>query len=189
MALHSNTPEMKSLLESVVEQVDNSKMRIVTESDFKTYMLPVALATHLGEHVSMAGWVNLAGEVTRGVKVVDNYDRNKVLFTTPGIYAEASFTMEGGMTAMITEVAECQKLRLDPEIIYAKHLNENSAKLSMSPSDQLQTRWYAIFAKYGYKMDLSGEDVPTELKKLTNPAEVEPPKQSNDGWADEQDFA
>lgn len=147
----ANTEELNKLLGTVVETVDQMTKTEITEHDFAKNFLPVVLALHNGQEPVLAGWAARTGSIYNGFTVLSD-DTGEEIFTTPGIYPNASFMVNGGMRNMMLDVSHAQKLKLDPTTAYGQHLNSDNAQLAMDSGGRHLIEWYRIFSRYGIRM-------------------------------------
>lgn len=175
----SNKAELKSLLDSVQSELDKKTSVRISETDFTSNFLPVVLAFHNNQQPVLAGWVERTGSIYEGFEVVDD-TTGEVLYTTPGIYPNSSFSINGGMHKMMMDAGHAQKLHLDPSSAYAEHLNSEKAQLQLDSGAEHSIAWYRIFSKYGIKM------VNTENKQIVDTGAQNKPKDDGLEWGDSE---
>lgn len=184
--MKSGSSEMKSMLSTIVEKVDNDELVEVTEKEFTETYLPIALGVHSNlENVPLYIWANRAKNIHLGLKVVNTHTK-ELLYITPGLFIKSSFSIKGSFSSLMEDLGHHQKNKLDQGPVFAKHLNSENAKLAFESSSEHTLDWYRIFSRYGYKMEkvVEGKDTPSE--PTPSPKAIEEQTSSSVEWDDDE---
>lgn len=181
--MKSGTNELTNTLNSVITEVERMSTPTIKESEFKKDFLPIVLAIYNHDSPVLTAWVYRSGSVFNGF-IVEADNSTEVLFTTPGIYVKASFEVAGGLTSLMTDLGQDQKLKLDTAGTYAKHLNADNAKLRLEDSGAHHIEWYRILSRYGYKMKNVTKAEPHTIPLAPTAAPTKPAQQLD--WGDDE---
>lgn len=181
--LNLKQDELKEILEKPTKTNNTHLLTEITEDEFTDTYLPIVLALYNGQKPNVTNWTHRTGGVHLGFKVVDR--GGELLFITPGLFVNSSFSIENGFLNLMHELQNAYKLNHSTEHIFAKHLNKDKAKLNIEGgSANHQIAWYQILSRYNYKI----KGLPETGRPNTEKPKAETQVSEELNWEDGDEF-
>lgn len=162
-------PSMR-VLDTLDKAFKDDKAR-VPENLFKKYLLP-SLVNVSDERADLSMWLQLAGNYTRDIIVVDEKDPSLELFELPALIARSELPKGADSTNIDGIVGDVHKRAEVSERAAGQYLNaklSNLIQVSGNRDANIQ-KWNTMFERYGY----------TDLLIKTDTADVQPTKSTDD---------
>ena len=153
-------PTVESLYEAIQKEKDKA---IVAESDFVRDILPrlISIDKDKGD---LTIWLDYAGTWQRGIAVVDDNNKENILFELPGLVGTIDVPHKQKPNDSIYDVIRnsARKMAVVPRAGYEMLKQEVGKRISIkNERTKNEYLWASMFKRYGYDVDLPEVEVET----------------------------